>query len=57
MKINANGKQYNLHGWMPESDYQILGHLVSCYYLCQDKAGDRFALYLPNLNEYYPRVG
>ena len=56
MKLVVNGKAYPLHGWMHEWEYDIIGHLYGKYYLCKIEGGKEVALYLPNVDEYYPRV-
>lgn len=56
MKLIINGTEYPLHGYTDPAEYTIIGQLTAMYYLCKDKDGNEFALYLPNLNEYYPRV-
>lgn len=56
MKLIVNDTAYPLRGWMPESAYEIVGYLTPNYYLCKDKDGNEFALYLPNVNKLYPRI-
>lgn len=56
MRIIVNEVAYPLHGYTDSSEYTILGRLTSFYYLCEDTNGNIFALYLPNITEYYPTV-
>lgn len=56
MKVIINGVTYPLHGYTDPSEYVIVGYLSPMYYLCEDKDGNQFALYLPNVTEYYPPV-
>ena len=56
MKIIVNDKAYPLRGYTEPSEHTILGSPTALYYLCRGKDGSEFALYLPNINEYYPRV-
>lgn len=56
MKLIVNGIEYPLHGYMQPGEYEILGYLAPMYYLCKDKDGNVFALYLPNVKEYFPLI-
>lgn len=56
MRIVVNGTAYPLRGHMNPNEYTILGYLSPMYYLCKDKDGNTFALYLPNVTVLYPSV-
>lgn len=57
MRIIVNEIAYPLRGYIADpNEYTILGRLTAMYYLCKGKDGSTFALYLPNLNEYYPTI-
>ena len=56
MKLVVNGIAYPLRGYTDPANYEIVGYLTPMYYLCRDKDGNEFALYLPNVCKYYPPV-
>lgn len=56
MKFVVNGNAYPLRGYTDPSEYTILGLLSFPYYLCKGNDGSVYALYLPNVNEYFPKV-
>ena len=51
MKLVVNGQEYHLHGYLDSSQYTIIDHLASEYYLCKDADGNEFALYIPDLED------
>ena len=56
MKLIVNGVTFPLHGYTDPNEYTIIGYISPMYYLCEDKAGNRFALYLPDITEIYPSI-